>query len=58
MTASEVKSWNGVMTAWCDWFEGKEKKTGSFPVSSLEIVNEAVYTPRTSGGGHNESWME
>jgi uncharacterized protein YodC (DUF2158 family) len=58
MTVSEVKSWNGVTTAWCDWFEGKDKKTGSFPVTSLKAVTEESgsvdYSP--SDGGP-QSWM-
>jgi uncharacterized protein YodC (DUF2158 family) len=35
MFVSEIKLRNGVMTAWCDWFEGTTKKAGSFPISSL-----------------------
>jgi uncharacterized protein YodC (DUF2158 family) len=61
MTVSEAKSWNGVMTAWCDWFEGKTKQHGSFPVTSLEVDEEpesgsSDYRPRGTPG--RDSWME
>jgi uncharacterized protein YodC (DUF2158 family) len=40
MTVSEVKSWNGIMTAFCDWFDGSTSKSNGFPVASLKLVAE------------------
>jgi uncharacterized protein YodC (DUF2158 family) len=49
MTVSEVKTWNGVFTAWCDWFEGNKKMSASFPVTSLRCRGDA---PGASGQGN------
>lgn len=36
MTADWVSNEHGVMTAYCTWFDGKEKKGARFPVTSLK----------------------
>ncbi len=40
MTVSTVSTPMGGTTlhAWCDWFEGTKKVQGSFPLTSLRIV--------------------
>jgi uncharacterized protein YodC (DUF2158 family) len=40
MTVSLVGTTMGGTTlqAWCDWFEGTKKMEGSFPLTSLKIV--------------------
>ena len=35
MTVSSVSDHYGVLTAWCDWFDGKKAVNGTFPVTSL-----------------------
>lgn len=50
MTVSEVKPWNGIMTAYCDWFEGSNSKTNGFPVTSLKVVTEASTGPAIATG--------
>jgi uncharacterized protein YodC (DUF2158 family) len=50
MTVSTVEPWNGVMTAFCDWFEGSNSKTNGFPVSSLKVVAEAASGPAIAIG--------
>jgi uncharacterized protein YodC (DUF2158 family) len=40
MTVSSVgKDNGGTLTAWCQWFEKNKPQGGSFPVSSLRIVD-------------------
>ena len=36
MTASKIDTLNGVLTAWCVWFEGSTNKSATFPVASLK----------------------
>lgn len=50
MTVKEVSSWNGKMTAFCDWFQGNESKSDGFPVTSLKIVEEASSGPAIAIG--------
>lgn len=40
MTVKEVSSWNGKMTAFCDWFEGSASKSDHFPVTSLKVADQ------------------
>jgi uncharacterized protein YodC (DUF2158 family) len=54
MTVSKVKEWNGAMTADCDWFEGNNATYGSFPVSSLKVVEEAPWQSQVGRSG--TSW--
>ncbi len=60
MTVEEVKPWSGKVLAYCNWFEGSESKSNSFPLTSLEIVSKesdsAIYVPRGTPGP--DSWME
>jgi uncharacterized protein YodC (DUF2158 family) len=39
MTVSKLKEWKGVMEAKCEWFDGKQNKDGSFPLTSLKLVD-------------------
>lgn len=59
MTVSEVKTWNGKITAYCDWFEGSNTKSNGFPLTSLEVVVEEAassvdYSPSEGGP---QGWM-
>jgi uncharacterized protein YodC (DUF2158 family) len=39
MTVNSVGDDNGVMSAWCSWFDSKQQeKSGVFPVSSLALA--------------------
>jgi uncharacterized protein YodC (DUF2158 family) len=38
MTVEKVEEWNGVMTAWCQWFDGKKPMANRFPLTSLQLV--------------------
>jgi uncharacterized protein YodC (DUF2158 family) len=38
MTVESIKQIEGVMTAWCQWFDGNKPMANRFHVSSLEIV--------------------
>ena len=38
MTVTDVALSNGVMTAWCSWFDGNKNQSGTFPVVSLKHV--------------------
>jgi uncharacterized protein YodC (DUF2158 family) len=39
MTISTVADNYGTLTAWCDWFDGKKQSHGTFPVTSLKLVD-------------------
>jgi|HubBroStandDraft_5_1064220.scaffolds.fasta_scaffold151335_1 uncharacterized protein YodC (DUF2158 family) len=39
MTVSKLKEWKGVMEARCEWFDGNQKNEGSFPLTSLRLVD-------------------
>jgi uncharacterized protein YodC (DUF2158 family) len=39
MTVAKLKEWKGVMEARCEWFDGNQNKEGSFPLSSLTLVD-------------------
>lgn len=41
MTVSKIHVWQGRNEAQCDWFEGTKATYGSFPLTSLEVVEEA-----------------
>jgi uncharacterized protein YodC (DUF2158 family) len=36
MTVTDVKPINGVVKAWCSWFDGPREDKGVFPVASLK----------------------
>ena len=55
MTVAEIKPWNGVMTAWCDWFEGSKKMSDSFPLTSLKQVEEQQRV-QVGGGRPPGTW--
>jgi uncharacterized protein YodC (DUF2158 family) len=38
MTVYKVEQFNGVMTAWCDWFEDNKTARNIFPLSSLKLL--------------------
>ena len=41
MTVASVDELHGQLTAWCDWFDEKNKTTRhAFPVTSLRIIEE------------------
>jgi uncharacterized protein YodC (DUF2158 family) len=39
MTINAMRNKDGILMAWCDWFDAAEVKSGAFPVTSLESVN-------------------
>jgi uncharacterized protein YodC (DUF2158 family) len=49
MTVTEVKNWNGKMTAYCSWFVNEKNHSDSFPVSSLKTADaeSAIYRTRS-----------
>lgn len=36
MTVGKIGPWNGVMRAWCEWFNGDKNQSSPFPLSSLK----------------------
>jgi uncharacterized protein YodC (DUF2158 family) len=45
MTVSNLHEWQGRTEANCDWFEGTEMQNGSFPLTSLKVVEETNLGP-------------
>jgi uncharacterized protein YodC (DUF2158 family) len=39
MTVDTVSDRYGTLTAWTSWFEGTKPQSGTYPVTSLEIVS-------------------
>jgi uncharacterized protein YodC (DUF2158 family) len=40
MTVEKVERWNDVLTAWCQWFDGKQPTANRFPLTSLKHAKE------------------
>jgi uncharacterized protein YodC (DUF2158 family) len=38
MTVSRIENLNGVLTAWCDWFEKGKNRTAAYPITSLQLA--------------------
>lgn len=52
MTVTHIEDDAGTLTAWCVWFNGKKKCEDTFPVVSLEKVeNPKPKAPAKSGWG-------
>jgi uncharacterized protein YodC (DUF2158 family) len=60
MTVSKLREWQGRTEANCDWFDGTKMQYGSFPVTSLKVVEERSAGSRQVepyDGGDSTSWM-
>jgi len=59
MTVSNLHEWQGRTEANCDWFEGTKPMSGSFPLTSLEVVTEErkSSTAEAGSGGVALGWM-
>jgi uncharacterized protein YodC (DUF2158 family) len=62
MTVDKLHEWQGRTEANCDWFEGTKQQSGSFPLTSLNIVTErgsraSAAEIGLSGGDPSTSWM-
>jgi uncharacterized protein YodC (DUF2158 family) len=50
MTVTKVESWNGVMSANCEWFDGTKQGSSLYPLIALKIVAEASSGPAIAIG--------
>jgi uncharacterized protein YodC (DUF2158 family) len=48
MTVTKVESWNGVISAHCEWFDGSKPGRDLFPLTALKVV--ADQPPPSSAG--------
>jgi uncharacterized protein YodC (DUF2158 family) len=39
MTVNQVATMNGIMSAWCVWFDGKKEARATFPITSLKPID-------------------
>jgi uncharacterized protein YodC (DUF2158 family) len=60
MTVTKVESWNGRMSAHCEWFDGSKQGRDLYPLTALKLVTEDASGPaiRTGTPAHDQSWME
>jgi uncharacterized protein YodC (DUF2158 family) len=58
MTVAWCENMNGTMQAYCEWFEGSKKMSGTFAPTSLELVpTEAAHKFGSASSGTSGSWM-